>query len=108
MTYEFETCRLSGEGNTIFPDEIIIDDEEAVVIHRKPKLIGCRETKMHIDYLPPKSRPAAYGSGDYWSSTLCDNNNTAWDLDFDWGGFYLDDSSMNLRWHGKAIRACTK
>ena len=53
-------------------------------------------------------RPDAYGSGDYWSSTLCDNNNTAWDLDFDWGGFYLDDSSMNLRWHGKAIRACTK
>lgn len=46
MTYEFETCRLSGEGNTIFPNEIIIDDEEEVVIHRKPKLIGCRETKI--------------------------------------------------------------
>lgn len=31
MTYEFEACRVSGDGNTVFPDELIIDDEEEVV-----------------------------------------------------------------------------
>lgn len=46
MTYEFEASRVSGDGNAVFPDEIIIDDEEEVVIHRKPKLIGCKETKI--------------------------------------------------------------
>lgn len=48
MTYEFEACRVSGDGNAIFPDELIIDDEEEVVIYRKPKLIGCRETKIRF------------------------------------------------------------
>lgn len=38
--YIFEDWRVSGDGNAAFPDEIIIDDEEEVVIHRKPKLIG--------------------------------------------------------------------
>ena len=38
--YKFEAWRVSGDGNAVFPDEIIIDDEEEVVIHRKPKLIG--------------------------------------------------------------------
>ena len=36
MTYEFEACRVSGDGNAIFPDEIIIDDEKEVVIHGAP------------------------------------------------------------------------
>ena len=101
MTYEFETCRLSGEGNTIFPDEIIIDDEEAVVIHRKPKLIGCRETKMHIDYLPPKSRPAAlYGKRPFTDDGLFFQiegglvtrklNHTS--------GYDTDNSSLNTDW----------
>lgn len=48
MTYEFEACRVSGDGNAIFPDELIIDDEEEVVIHRKPKLIGGKETKIRF------------------------------------------------------------
>ncbi len=39
---------MSGDGNAVFPDEIIIDDEEEVVIHRKPKLIGCKETKIRF------------------------------------------------------------
>lgn len=46
--YTFEASRVSGDGNAIFPDEIIIDDEEEVVIHRKPKLIGCKETKIRF------------------------------------------------------------
>lgn len=44
--YEFEASRVSGDGNAIFPDEIIIDEDEEVLIHRKPKLIGCKETKV--------------------------------------------------------------
>lgn len=46
--YEFEACRVSGDGNAIFPDEIIIDDNEEVLIHRKSKLIGCKETKVNF------------------------------------------------------------
>ena len=44
--YKFTACRVSGDGNAIFPDEIIIDNDEEVVIHRKPKLIGSKETKF--------------------------------------------------------------
>lgn len=47
MIYEFEASRVSGDGNAVFPDEIIIDEEE-VVIHRKPKLIGCKETQIRF------------------------------------------------------------
>ena len=43
--YTFEACRVSGDGNAIFPAEIIIDDEEEVLIYRKPKLIGAKETR---------------------------------------------------------------
>ena len=46
--YKFEVWRVSGDGNAVFPDEIIIDDEEEVVIHRKPKLIGSKETKIRF------------------------------------------------------------
>ena len=48
MLYEFEASRVSGDGNAVFPDELIIDDEEEVVIHRKPKLIGCKETEIRF------------------------------------------------------------
>lgn len=48
MTYEFEASRVSGDGNTVFPDKVIIDDEEEVVIYRKPKLIGSKETKIRF------------------------------------------------------------
>ena len=52
--YKFEDWRVSGDGNAAFPDEIIIDDEEEVVIHRKPKLIGrkgkSRETRRCLGF----------------------------------------------------------
>ena len=44
MTYEYTACRVSGDGNAVFPDEIIIDDEEEVLIYRKPRVIGCKES----------------------------------------------------------------
>ena len=46
--YEFEACRISGDGNAIFPGEIIIDDEEEILIYRKPKLIGGKETRIRF------------------------------------------------------------
>lgn len=46
--YKFTASRVSGDGNAIFPDEIIIDYDEEVVIHRKPKLIGSKETKIRF------------------------------------------------------------
>lgn len=48
MTYDFQACRVSGDGNAVFPDELIIDEEEKVVIYRKPKLIGCKETTIRF------------------------------------------------------------
>ncbi len=48
MRYEFTACRVSGDNNVVFPDEIIIDDEEEVVIFRKPRLIGCDESKIRF------------------------------------------------------------
>lgn len=46
--YKFSASRVSGDGNVVFPDEIIIDDDEEIVIHRKSKLIGSKETKIRF------------------------------------------------------------
>ena len=48
MIYEFEASRVSGDGNAVFPDELIIDTGEEVMIHRKPKLIGSKETEIRF------------------------------------------------------------
>lgn len=48
MTYEFTANRVSGDGNAVFPDEIIIDDEEEVLIYRKPRVIGCKEFRVRF------------------------------------------------------------
>ena len=44
MSRYFEASRVSGDGNAIFPDEIIIEDD--CVIYRKPRLIGSKEIKV--------------------------------------------------------------
>jgi hypothetical protein len=46
MAYHFTASRVTGNGNTVFPDEIIIDDD--VVTYRKGQLIGYKETKINI------------------------------------------------------------
>ena len=38
MTYTFAASRISGNGNAIFPDKIIIDDDK--VTYYKGKIIG--------------------------------------------------------------------
>lgn len=46
--YEFTASRVSGDGSAVFPDKIIIDDDEEVVIYRKAKLIGSKEIKIRF------------------------------------------------------------
>ncbi len=46
MAHHFTASRITGNGNTVFPDEIIIDDD--VVTYRKGQLIGYKETKINI------------------------------------------------------------
>ncbi|MBP5507804.1 MAG: hypothetical protein J6Y23_08180 [Prevotella sp.] len=48
MIYKFYASRVSGDGNSVFPDEIIIDDEEEVLIYRKPRVIGCKESRVRF------------------------------------------------------------
>ena len=38
MRYVFQASRISGDGNALFPDKLIIDDEK--VTYYKGKLIG--------------------------------------------------------------------
>lgn len=42
--YHFTASRISGGGNAVFPDELIINDE--YVIFRKGKVIGHEEIKI--------------------------------------------------------------
>lgn len=48
MIYEFEASRVSGDDNAVFPDQIIIDDEDELVVFRKPRLIGSKEVKIRF------------------------------------------------------------
>lgn len=36
MAYRFTASRVSGDGNVVFPDQIIIDDDENRVIYQLP------------------------------------------------------------------------
>ena len=44
--YEFAASRVSGDGNAVFPDKLIITDE--YVIYRKARVIGYKETKIRL------------------------------------------------------------
>ena len=44
--YEFTASRVSGDGNAVFPDKLIITDE--YVIYRKARVIGYKETKIRL------------------------------------------------------------
>ena len=48
MKYKFTACRVTGGDNVVFPDEIIVDIDEELLIHRKPYVIGCKETKIRF------------------------------------------------------------
>lgn len=47
MSYHFSASRISGDGNSVFPDEIIIDDK--CFTYRKQKLVGSKETKIDFN-----------------------------------------------------------
>lgn len=46
MAYEFTASRVSGDGNAVFPDKLIITDD--YVIYRKSRVIGYKETKIRL------------------------------------------------------------
>ena len=46
MSYHFSASRVSGDGNAVFPDEIIIDGD--TVTYRKSRIIGRKETKISL------------------------------------------------------------
>jgi len=44
MSYTFKASRISGHGNLIFPNRLIVDENK--VTHYKPHLIGHEETNI--------------------------------------------------------------
>ena len=46
MAYKYTASRVSGDGNAVFPDKLIITDE--YVIYRKARVIGYKETKIRL------------------------------------------------------------
>lgn len=45
--HHYTACRITGNGNTVFPDEIIIDGD--CVIYRKGQLMGYKETRIRFE-----------------------------------------------------------
>ena len=47
MSYHHYTAsRITGNGNAVFPDEIIIEDD--TVTYRKGQIVGYKETKINV------------------------------------------------------------
>ena len=44
MSYEFTASRVSGDGNAVFPDKLIIDDD--YVIYQKSRVIGRKQIRV--------------------------------------------------------------
>ena len=44
--HHFTASRITGNGNAVFPDEIIIDDD--IVTYRKGQIVGYKETKINV------------------------------------------------------------
>jgi hypothetical protein len=48
MAYHFTASRISGDGNAIFPDKIIIDTDENRVTYQKGTLLGYKTTSLRF------------------------------------------------------------
>ena len=46
MAHHLTASRITGNGNTVFPDEIIIEDD--CVTYRKGQIVGYKETKINV------------------------------------------------------------
>ena len=57
MKYHFSASRITG-GNTVFPDQLVIDDSAEEVTFRKKKLIGYDETTIRFSAIGSVSRSA--------------------------------------------------
>ena len=47
MAYRFTASRV-GSGDVVFPDEIIIDYDEQILVYRKPSLRGYQSTTIRF------------------------------------------------------------
>lgn len=47
MAQSFSACRIAGDKNVLFPDEIIIDD--GFLTYRKGRIIGYKSVKIRLD-----------------------------------------------------------
>ncbi len=55
--YRFEASRVTG-GNIVFPDQILIDVDNEILIYRKKKLIGYDDVKLRFGAIGCVSRSA--------------------------------------------------
>lgn len=55
--YHFSASRVTG-GNTVFPDQIIIDVDNETLTYRKKKLIGYEDVKLRFGAIGCVSRSA--------------------------------------------------
>ena len=55
--YHFSASRVTG-GNTVFPDQIIIDVDNEILTYRKKKLIGYEDVKLRFGAIGCVSRSA--------------------------------------------------
>ena len=60
MAYRFTASRVSGDGNIVFPDQIIIDDDENRVIYQKGTLLGYKSTTLRFAAIGCVSRMNIY------------------------------------------------
>lgn len=56
MTYRFCANRVSGDGNALFPDELIIDTSNKRVTFRKGKIIGHNEKCINFSAIGSVSK----------------------------------------------------
>ncbi len=56
MANHFTASRISGDGNSVFPDELIIDSYEQSVFFRKGQIIGHKEMRINFSAIGSVSR----------------------------------------------------
>jgi len=56
MFYHYTASRISGDGNVVFPDELIIDMLKKRVIFRKGQVVGYKEKNIFFSAIGSVSK----------------------------------------------------
>ena len=70
MYHHYTACRVTGNGNAVFPDEIIIEDD--CVTYRKGQIVGYKETKINVAAIGCVSVKAGLMFADVIIETIAD------------------------------------